>query len=504
DLRRSLRTRSYCITLGLAFLAALWVQFHAVSDAAGYDHFSTGVKLAFIAVTLFWFIIPNRAGAAVSADAGVRGTNFLTLTPLGSRSIILQMWLSAAAQIVVTAAVGSLFLVWRHALPMEAQHSTISLLNSTPSTPAQDWVAYGIIVLCGLVMCAVSLFLAQLNRIFRIAGLIFVLSLLWGWVQENLALLLHPNPQGYLLGRMAAEDWVALAAMALLSIAALLELARRCYAAPAENCSRALRLLVLLPLLCSVAMYITQLPHANRIAVENTLTFSVYFALAVCMSDALLPAPTHRNRAESLLPWVPRYLQQNGSGPAALFLALVLLAATGVQCLTEPAGHSETHIVRLFTETAARSLLPTGRAIVNGYAMQAFQPQSPGIWRLAFGGNRVAFQYATGRPKLHPSRYSRLAAPRLRIFCPPHRVACLAPCRHPHACHIGHDFIPGQAIKGCSPLPPFFTTVAAPAATISLLTVGEQYKKLALRMSGCRTATPRLRTGISERKATKI
>ncbi len=353
DLRRSLRTRSYCITLGLAFLAALWVQFHAVSDAAGYDHFSTGVKLAFIAVTLFWFIIPNRAGAAVSADAGVRGTNFLTLTPLSSRSIILQMWLSAAAQIVVTAAVGSLFLVWRHALPMEAQHSTISLLSSTPSTPAQDWVVYGIIVLCGLVMCAVSLFLAQLNRIFRIAGLIFVLSLLWGWVQENLALLLHPNPQGYLLGRMAAEDWVALAAMALLSIAALLELARRCYAAPAENCSRALRLLVLLPLLCSVAMYITQLPHANRIAVENTLTFSVYFALAVCMSDALLPAPIHRNRAESLLPWVPRYLQQNGSGPTALFLALVLLAATGVQCLTEPAGHSETHIVRLFTETAA-------------------------------------------------------------------------------------------------------------------------------------------------------
>ncbi|MBE6417695.1 MAG: hypothetical protein E7033_04435 [Akkermansiaceae bacterium] len=353
DLRRSLHTRSYCITLGLAFLAALWVQFHAVSDAAGYDHFSTGVKLAFIAVTLFWFIIPNRAGAAVSADAGVRGTNFLTLTPLSSRSIILQMWLSAAAQIVVTAAVGSLFLVWRHALPMEAQHSTISLLNTTPSTPAQDWVVYGIIVLCGLVMCAVSLFLAPLNRIFRIAGLIFVLSLLWGWVQENLALLLHPNPQGYLLGRMAAEDWVALAAMALLSIAALLELARRCYAAPAENCSRALRLLVLLPLLCSVAMYITQLPHANRIAVENTLTFSVYFALAVCMSDALLPAPTHRNRAEPLLPWVPRYLQQNGSGPAALFLALVLLAATGVQCLTEPAGHSETHIVRLFTETAA-------------------------------------------------------------------------------------------------------------------------------------------------------
>lgn len=353
DLRRSLRTRSYCITLGLAFLAALWVQFHAVSDAAGYDHFSTGVKLAFIAVTLFWFIIPNRAGAAVSADAGVRGTNFLTLTPLSSRSIILQMWLSAATQIVVTAAVGSLFLVWRHALPMEAQHSTISLLSTTPSTPAQDWVVYGIIVLCGLVMCAVSLFLAQLNRIFRIAGLIFVLSLLWGWVQENLALLLHPNPQGYLLGRMAAEDWVALAAMALLSIAALLELARRCYAAPAENCSRALRLLVLLPLLCSVAMYITQLPHANRIAVENTLTFSVYFALAVCMSDALLPAPTHRNRAEPLLLWVPRYLQQNGSGPAALFLALVLLAATGVQCLTEPAGHSETHIVRLFTETAA-------------------------------------------------------------------------------------------------------------------------------------------------------
>lgn len=353
DLRRSLRTRSYCITLGLAFLAALWVQFHAASDAAGYDHFSTGVKLAFIAVTLFWFIIPNRAGAAVSADAGVRGTNFLTLTPLSSRSIILQMWLSAATQIVVTAAVGSLFLVWRHALPMEAQHSTISLLNSTPSTPAQDWVVYGIIVLCGLVMCAVSLFLAPLNRIFRIAGLIFVLSLLWGWVQENLALLLHPNPQGYLLGRMAAEDWVALAAMALLSIAALLELARRCYAAPAENCSRALRLLVLLPLLCSVAMYITQLPHANRIAVENTLTFSVYFALAVCMSDALLPAPTHRNRAEPLLPWVPRYLQQNGSGPAALFLALVLLAATGIQCLTEPAGHSETHIVRLFTETAA-------------------------------------------------------------------------------------------------------------------------------------------------------
>ncbi len=360
DLRRSLRTRSYCITLGLAFLAALWVQFQAITHPATHTNFSSGAKLAFIAVTLFWFIIPNRAGAVVSADARVRGTNFLTLTPLSSRSIILQMWLSAAAQIVIIAAVGSLFLVWRHAMHIEAQPSTISRLIDTtamgnvPRTPAQDWAIYGIIVLCGLVMCAVSLFLAQLNRIFRIAGLIFVLSLLWGWMQDNIQLLLlHPNPQRYLLEQISAEDRVALTAMALLSIAALLELARRCYAAPAENCSRVLRLLVLLPLLCSVVMYTINLPLANRIAIENTLSFSVYFALAACMSDALLPSPTHRNRAEPMLPWVPRYLQQNGFGPAALFLTLVLFAVTGIQCLTASAYYTETQITRLFTETAA-------------------------------------------------------------------------------------------------------------------------------------------------------
>lgn len=359
DLRRSLRTRSYCLTLGLAFIAAMWVQFHAMSHPVGYNHFSAGVKLAFIAVALFWFIIPNRAGAAVSADARVRGTNFLTLTPLSSRSIILQMWLSAATQIVVIAAVGSLFLIWRHALPMEPQPSAISKLIGAPTiehmppTPAQDWTMYGIIVLCGLIMCAVSLFLAQLNRIFRIAGLIFVLLLLWGWLQDNLQHLLHPNPHRYLLVQIATENWIALTAMALIIIAALLELARRCYAAPADNCSRVLRLLVLLPLLCSVVMYTIKLPHANRIAVENTLAFSIYFTLAVCMSDALLPSPTHRNRAEPLLPWIPRYLQQNGFGPAALYLTLALLATTGIQCFTTFGYYTETHITRLITETTA-------------------------------------------------------------------------------------------------------------------------------------------------------
>lgn len=359
DLRRSLRTRSYCITLGLALLAALWVQFSAMLHPTEQSVFSTGVKLAFIAAILFWFIIPNRAGAAVSADAKVRGTNFLTLTPLSSRSIILQMWLSAAAQIILVAAVGSLFLIWRQALPAEAPKSTISLLTGTtgiecaPPTPAHEWMVYGIIVLCGLIMCAVSLFLAQLNRIFRMAGLIFILMVLWGWVQENIQLLLlHPSPLNYLLKEIQPGEWVALVAMSLLSIATLLELARRCYAAPAENCARALRLLVLLPLLSVVVVYAMNLPNGENIT-EFLLRFSASFTLLVCMSDALLPAPTHRNRAEPMLPGIPPYLQQNGSGSAALVLTLMLLATSAVQCGVDPTCCTEADVTKILAGTAA-------------------------------------------------------------------------------------------------------------------------------------------------------
>lgn len=344
DMRRSWRSRGYVAMLALALLAAVWVQYDAMLETQKTMQLGGGGILVLIGVLLMWFVIPNRAGAAVAADSGVKGTNFMMLTPLSSRRIVWGTWFSALVQLLLVAGVGALILWWRlettpSAQPLPAINPADSLGRSVGAvmsprlSEAQQWLGYGLMVGVGVLMIAVFLFLAQLSRIFRLVAAAVVLMNVLGWFIDNyvtIDMFIHPgyNPLADLLKGFTGYSLAVKLVDALLLIWALLELARRSYAAPAENCSRAVRLLALLPL-AIVPVLVYLLPENSEL-VKEQLGFSLFFTGLVCLSDALLPTyalPAHSRRA---WPVLPTYLQTPGVGQAAFYCVLMLVLNWGV------------------------------------------------------------------------------------------------------------------------------------------------------------------------------
>ena len=312
DLRQSIRNSFYKACLLFSIPAALWIL---LGSPQGNGYLMTG-----LAIVLMWFIIPNRAGAAVTADAKVKSTNFMVLTPLTSRRIVWGIWFSAASQIVIVAAVGALLLVWRHHLPAQAE--------LTPDLRMLDWMVYGVICAIGMLMCAIFMFLAQVNRIFRIAGEFFILMNLWGWITSNsMMLMLSNNPVNDIFNGYSIFHRLLLGFDCILLLVAMLELSRRCYASAVENCSRLVRYLALGALL--------SIPLAYYIAPDDSATFSqltiVYMYITlVCMSDAMLP--THSPVCRCTSPWkrIVTYLQSPGVGQSTLVMVLMMLLYTGI------------------------------------------------------------------------------------------------------------------------------------------------------------------------------
>ncbi len=343
DMRRSWRSHGYVAMLVLALLAAVWVQYDAVQEAKKSMQLGGGGILLLIGAVLMWFVIPNRAGAAVSADSGVKGTNFMMLTPLSSRIIVWGTWFSALVQLLLVAGVGALILWWRIEAtpvvqplpavnPIDSLGRVVAPAVSPQLTVAQQWTGYGLMVGVGVLMCAVFLYLAQLSRFFRLAAAAVVLMNVIGWLVKNyltMDWLLVPsyNPLADWLDGFTGYSLILRSADALLLLWALLELARRSYAAPAENCSRAVRLLALLPVV-SVPLLVYLLPEEHEL-VKEQIYFSACFCGLVCLSDALLPTyalPAHSRRAWRLL---PAYLQTPGVGQAAFYAVLMLVLNWG-------------------------------------------------------------------------------------------------------------------------------------------------------------------------------
>ena len=313
DLRQSIRNSFYKACLLLSIPAALWILLGSPQG--------NGYLMAGLAIVLMWFIIPNRAGAAVTADAKVKSTNFMVLTPLTSRRIVWGIWFSAAIQIVIVAAVGALLLVWRHHLPAQAE--------LTPDLRMLDWMVYGVICAIGMLMCAIFMFLAQVNRIFRIAGELFILMNLWGWITSNsMMLMLSNNPVNDIFNGYSIFHRLLLGFDCILLLVAMLELSRRCYASAVENCSRLVRYLALGALLSiPLAYYIA--PDDYSVTTSQLTIVYMYITL-VCMSDAMLP--THSPVCRCTSPWKRgvAYLQSPGVGQSTLVMVLMMLLYTGI------------------------------------------------------------------------------------------------------------------------------------------------------------------------------
>lgn len=356
DMRRSLRSRAYIAMLMLALLAAVWVQYDAIQEARETMEMGGGGWLFLIAAVVLCFVVPNRAGEAVSADAKVKGTNFMMLTPLSSRRIVWGTWFSALVQLLLVAAFGALILWWRlestpAAAPLGTMaHSGLRALAHSPAlqlTPAQIQTLYALLVGVGALMCAVFMFLAQLNRFFRLAAAGFVLALGLGWVVENVLTMEwftqeHYNPIAEFLNQFTGYSLYLHLADGILALLLMLELARRSYAAPAENCSFSVRLLALLPVLSVPCLYYI-LPDIAEETLRGQFDFGVEYAVFALMCDALLPTYSLSAHDKRALRWLPTYLQTPGVGQSALCLVLGMAVCWGVgawlpQPLDVPAG----------------------------------------------------------------------------------------------------------------------------------------------------------------------
>ena len=266
--------------------------------------------LALAGAVLMWVVIPGRAGSSVSDDAKVKGTNFMMLTPLSSRQLIWGTWISACFQLLIVAGIGALIHWW---------HVCAAGIKGVELTAS--WTSYGLMVAVGVLMCAVFLFTAQLGRLMRILLTIYVLI-------NGINLVVICLESGLFFGKspiMMFLDWFRgdivylVVGDVLLSILLLMEFARRNYAAPAENCSRSVRLLVLL-----AAGSVTLLHYyVEASLVAGQLSFVTWYALFACMCDCLLPTYSMKAHDKRAWPILPAYLQVPGVGQSAFFLLLM-------------------------------------------------------------------------------------------------------------------------------------------------------------------------------------
>ena len=306
DLRRCLRTPWYLIMLGVFLIFAAWVQYDSLSDSPTMNFY----MLALAGAVLMWVIIPARAGSSVSDDGKVKGTNFLMLTPLSSRQLIWGTWISACVQLLIVAGIGALIHWWH-----------VSAADMKGAQLTQSWTSYGLMVAVGVLMCAVFLFTAQLGRLLRILLTLFVLvngiNLVIFFLESMM--FTGKTPMLMFLEWFRGDVVYVVVGDVLLSILLLMEFARRNYAAPAENCSRSVRLLVLLAVVSVTLLHY----YVDAALVAGQLEFVTWYALFACMCDSLLPTYSMKAHDKRAWPIVPAYLQVPGVGQSAFFLVLI-------------------------------------------------------------------------------------------------------------------------------------------------------------------------------------
>ena len=302
DWRQAARTLPHITVLLLALLGTWMVQ---MLDTATQPAITAFVFAILGFVLLGW--IPFRAYAAVRADTMVKSTNFLMLTPLGSRNLVYCLWVSCVLQAVLFALLCAPLVWWRQA----------------HGAGADDWLILGTLLAVGAVGTAVFMLAARLHVILRIGFLVACAFQLVGFLVGLLPALLA--------GKLADSSvsplqWCAIAVLACTVVCICLEIARRYYAPASVNSSRPPRLLTLVPvaaaaLLCRQGAPAITLWGQPVDLVSAALGLSTFSA----MLEAILPAdrmPVHDKLA---VPGIPRILQAPGLAGASLWFVFICL-----------------------------------------------------------------------------------------------------------------------------------------------------------------------------------
>lgn len=310
DLRQTYRSPFFLISYALILLY-IWLR----SMDGGLDSVSS------LAPLLLMIVIPLRAAQAVSADTRIRGTNFMRLTPLSSRRIVWGIWLSVFLQIALTTAILSLLVMPESgAVVYESYVDGDKIV--TVAVNARGWHLQTLLhtAEAGLVLCAFFMFCSGLAPVFRYC--LYGGCLLAAFGSMSFTAFAGMNGSYELA---SAGTLILQGSWAILLVVLFLELARRSYAPPAENCSVSVRLIGLLPLLIFLAMWGLGVDVSLT---ENQLLMALGFMVLAAVADAMLPCwnlPVHKKRC---LPLLPKIIQLPGLFPSCLYM--VLVAALGI------------------------------------------------------------------------------------------------------------------------------------------------------------------------------
>ncbi len=333
DWRQCFRSRS-SVALFILLLVAGWVVFGSVvadSDQTPSRYLKRmedmGGMLYGLGVFALGLIIPFRAGSTVSADTRVRSSNFLMLTPLSARRIVWGTW-SSTALILLLAGLLSLPLLFARRLMMTAYPHVgeIELAAVNWTGVVVDSMLLTWLVLIGWVMAGFYMFSAALPRVLRVLMLLFFgmmavetlvsssLFELFGITRSEGSAMVHQLPEFFPLALCVLD--------AALLLVLFLELARRHYAAPAENCSRAVRLLAPLPLLIYGGLLALAFYGYKPVNPDSQCGFAIIYLFIALLSDALLPIYAMPSHAWKLWRGMPGWLQRPGFVPSTICLAL--------------------------------------------------------------------------------------------------------------------------------------------------------------------------------------
>lgn len=359
---------------------------------------------AFCAMGLVALLIPLRVGGSVSADTRVKGTNFLQVTPLSSWRIVGGMWLSSFSQVLVAAVLAVPLILMRAAY--------------MPTGNEADWYGLFYTVLAGGVFSAAYMFICGLKQLLRFSMMAGLIGLGIAAVQAFC--------YSTCLDPACMEPWIpALHTLAAALVTLMfLQLARRPYAAPAENTSLGLRITVLACIVVGLAClwgYMETEPPYEVISEPDGYTSirrgdptTVYMpgfvftfpTLVLILSasfgalmDAILPLTSLPVHAKRTLRWLPAWPQVPGVLQSVLFLLLPLMAlavpmyfvATGYTCgvvvdFILSTGNYAGTLISMYLATA---LLMWGAATISillgDLVVRRNSPWRPLVMPLAFG-----------------------------------------------------------------------------------------------------------------------
>ena len=307
DWRQAARTLPHITVLVLALLGTWMVQMLNTDTATA----NTGFIYAILGFVLLGWI-PFRAYSAVRADTMVKSTNFLMLTPLGSRNLVYGLWTSCVLQAVLFCLLCAPLIWWRQA----------------HGAGEDDWRILGTLLGIGAVGTAVFMLAARLHVILRIGFLVACGFQLVGFLAGLLPALLAGKLDD---SAVSPLQWCAIAVLACTVVCICLEIARRYYAPASVNSSWTPRLLMLVPvagaaLLCRLGAPSIMLWGQPVNLVSAALGISTCAAIL----EAMLPAermPVHDKLA---VPGIPRILQAPGLAGASLWFVVICLLSLPV------------------------------------------------------------------------------------------------------------------------------------------------------------------------------